>query len=221
MRAAKAIAAISLGLSALYLVELLVFYRNDYLAFPWEASPTAVLRGMPFLPLVALAAAVVALCVWKANSHGRAKSRTPIWALAWSVLAVLSLAPCGFVFSHQGAVHTQMSAVASVRTLSVALREYAKAHPSEGYPSSISQLTQPTDAPWQIDPVLGAGIKSAYRFAYAANSGAVGKRTRYTISAEPLHPKSPYSNRFFFTDESGVIRMEKDKKATADSAALQ
>jgi type IV pilus assembly protein PilA len=63
-----------------------------------------------------------------------------------------------------------------------------------------------------IDQTLASGIKSGYTFDYTAATAAGATRT-YTIHATPISPGRT-GERFFFTDESGVIRANGLRRAT-------
>jgi type IV pilus assembly protein PilA len=112
----------------------------------------------------------------------------------------------------------ESSAVGSLRTINTAEVTYATAYPNVGYSLALGDLggtatscaaaagaTQ-TNA-CLIDNVLATAVaaasaKSGYYFTYAA--GAVAG-TAYTVKAPPATPGTT-GQRFFFTDQTGVIR---------------
>lgn len=120
----------------------------------------------------------------------------------------------------------QASAVASVRTLNSALIGYQSVYGH--YPDSIVQLGPPGPSEHVgdqhaalIDAVLATSVKSGYRFAYESvpkqdPNGEDG----FVIHADPVtYDRTGYT--YYFSDQSGVIRMDRTREATADSPPLE
>jgi type IV pilus assembly protein PilA len=112
----------------------------------------------------------------------------------------------------------QSSAVGSLRTLSSAQAAFSSTY-SSGYALSLAGLGGSPGgtcaSPGLIDPVLAAGTKSGYTFAYtndgtpygtsAVPSGcAAWGSTGYNYAADPLSANTGTSH--YCIDESGVIR---------------
>ena len=128
----------------------------------------------------------------------------------------------------------ESSAVGSSRTINTAEVTYATAYPNTGYSANVASLggvpatcatTATPAAACLIDNVLanatGAGTsKSGYWFAYALNGAAGGINTAYTLNAAPANAGTT-GQRFFFTDQTGVIRYGLTGAATAASSAIQ
>lgn len=122
----------------------------------------------------------------------------------------------------------EASAVGSLRTLNVALVTYASTYPAQGFAPDIASLGSPpagvqsdAHAAGLIDEVLASGRRSGYVFTYTVTEkDANGSLTGYTITAEPAVPGST-GQRYLFTDQSGVIRMERDRPATQESPPLE
>ena len=109
----------------------------------------------------------------------------------------------------------ESSAVGSLRTINTAEVTYATAYPNVGYSTNLGQLgggavacaaaafAAPANA-CLIDDVLATATaapgKSGYIFTL---TGAAG--TTYTVTAAPTTPGTT-GQRFFFTDQTGVIR---------------
>jgi type II secretory pathway pseudopilin PulG len=122
----------------------------------------------------------------------------------------------------------EASAVGSLRTLNVATLTYSTTYGR--FPTNLSNLG-PTatgarasaDTAGLVDPVLANGIKRGYVFHYEVSqtTGLDEKNeiNGYTITADPVRPGST-GQRHFFTDQTGVIRLEIDHDATADSPPL-
>jgi type IV pilus assembly protein PilA len=103
----------------------------------------------------------------------------------------------------------EASAVASLRTMNTALITYNSTYGM--YPVGLVNLadvtagTNPTSTSADLlDPILGSNSaqKSGYSFTYAA---AGANNITYTINGNPLTPNQT-GVRFFFTDQSAVIR---------------
>ena len=102
----------------------------------------------------------------------------------------------------------EASAVESLRTLNTVCIQYSTTY--GGYPPALSNLGPATPAtPAKadlIDSVLASGNKSGYGFAYAVGStDSNGTVLSYSIAAAPISPGTT-GQRYFFTDQSGVIR---------------
>jgi len=112
----------------------------------------------------------------------------------------------------------ESSAVGSLRTINTAEVTFATAYPSIGYSSTLGALggtaticatatgaTQ-TNA-CLLDNILATAVsaataKSGYYFTFAPGATA---GTAYTVQAPPAVPGTT-GQRFFFTDQTGVIR---------------
>ncbi len=117
-------------------------------------------------------------------------------------------------------------AVGSVRTLNTACVTYSGTY--GGFPPSLSALggegsgAEPSATAAQlIDNALQTGRKSGYDFTYSAgpidNTGVIAS---YAINANPVVPGNT-GFRYFFTDQSGVIRAERTGPANEDSPPIE
>jgi len=121
----------------------------------------------------------------------------------------------------------ESSAAASVRTIDTAMVSYQTSFPATGYPTAIASLGTGgvnTACPGAvvataciIDGQLATGTKSGYSFALA--SAGATPRTAYTVTGNPNNTTS--GTRYFFSDESGVIRYATGGAAVVTSPALQ
>ena len=110
----------------------------------------------------------------------------------------------------------EASAVGSLRTLNTSSVAFTVTYGN--YPTKLSDLG-PSSAPTStaadlIDSALVTGIKSGYTFAYTAAAG----NQSYTITAAPT--SSSTGQRYFFTDQSGVIRVNLSTTASASDNPL-
>jgi type IV pilus assembly protein PilA len=120
----------------------------------------------------------------------------------------------------------EASAAGSVRTLNVALLAYSTTYGT--YPSSLTVLgpaangEKPSTATADlIDSVLASGKKSGYVFNYEPIDKVEGelKTQSYTLTATPVAPGAT-GTRYFFADQSGVIRAEMNQAATPESPPI-
>jgi type IV pilus assembly protein PilA len=128
----------------------------------------------------------------------------------------------------------ESSAVGSMRTINTAEVTYFTAYPNTGYSADVASLggvpatcatTATTGAACLIDNVLALATaapqaKSGYFFTYALTGAAGGINTAYTLSGSPANAGTT-GQRFFFTDQTGVIRYGLTGAATAASSAIQ
>ena len=115
----------------------------------------------------------------------------------------------------------EASAVGSLRTINTAAITYASSYPGVGYPANLSNLGTSGAAGSAsadlIDSVLASGSKSGYVFIYKGDGNIPS--TSYTVMTRPLTPGTT-GQRSFFTDQSGVIRVNTNGTADANSDPL-
>jgi type IV pilus assembly protein PilA len=114
----------------------------------------------------------------------------------------------------------EASAVAALRTLNTASISYSTTWGQ--FPGALASLgpvasgTAPTSGTADlIDSVLSGGIKAGYTITWAGG-GATGA---YSITAAPVTP-GVSGQRYFYTDQSGVIRVNPAAAATSASSPL-
>ncbi len=117
----------------------------------------------------------------------------------------------------------EASAVGSLRTINAACIHYSTTW-STGYPVSLANLgpsSPPTaSAADLLNSVLAGGTKSGYLFTYVSGAPVGGKILTYTVTAAPVVPNRT-GQRYFFTDQSGVIRADTAGAATAASTPIR
>ena len=119
----------------------------------------------------------------------------------------------------------EASAVGSMRTLNTASVTYSTSY--GGYPTSLAVLgpiaaggTASSTLADLVDSVLASGTKSGYSFSYTAGTTDTnGNVLTYTIIASPTSPGTT-GQRYFFTDQSGVIRANSAGAATAANSPI-
>lgn len=120
----------------------------------------------------------------------------------------------------------EISAVGGVRTLMTANVMYASTY--GGFAPALANLAPPPEgaAPSAqhadlIDPVLASGTKYGYTFTYIVTStDEKGQPSAFEIYADPVQPGTT-GNRYFYTDQSGVIRVSTGGRAGPASPPLQ
>jgi len=111
----------------------------------------------------------------------------------------------------------EASAVGSLRIINMTTAAFSSAYGN--YPTRLSDLG-PSNSPSStaadlIDAVLVTGVKTGYRFTYTATSPYF----QYTLTARPTNP-GVSGQRYFFTDQTGVIRANTSAAATSSSTAI-
>ena len=116
----------------------------------------------------------------------------------------------------------EASAVGSLRTINTACITYSTTF--GGFPSSLASMgtsgaASSTSADL-IDNVLASGTKTGYTFTYTAGAVAGGVIPVYTVTASPI-VAGQTGQRYFFTDQSAVIRFNVSALATVSDSPLQ
>ncbi len=112
----------------------------------------------------------------------------------------------------------EASAVGSLRSINTAAVTFSTQ--CGGYPPSLAAMGPPFVACTTadlIDGVLSAGSKSGYNFVYTPAGGPPA--TTYTLTATPVTVGTT-GQRYFFTDQSGVIRASNVGAADVNSTPI-
>jgi type IV pilus assembly protein PilA len=117
----------------------------------------------------------------------------------------------------------EASAVGSLRTINTACVTYSTTY-GIGFPTSLVSLGSAaavsSGSAALIDNVLAGGAKSGYTFVFAGGTATNGVVPTYTVNANP-QVTGQTGQRFFFTDQSGVIRFNLTASASASDSPLQ
>ena len=115
----------------------------------------------------------------------------------------------------------EASAVSSLRAICSASVLYERNY-QNGYAPTLAALGRaPGGGPPSaanadvLDPLVAGGIKSGYQFTYATSSPE-----KFAVNANPLSAGQT-GNRYFFVDQTMVIRFESTGPATAASPPVQ
>jgi prepilin-type N-terminal cleavage/methylation domain-containing protein len=120
----------------------------------------------------------------------------------------------------------EASAISSMRTITTVNHTYNSTY-GVGFAPSLAALGPPAGggapsaaAADLIDSNFASGTKSGYTFTYTPAPPAGGIIYAYTLNADPITPGTT-GQRYFFTDQSGVIRFSTTGKATVNDTPIQ
>ena len=124
--------------------------------------------------------------------------------------------------NHPRGGNGQASAVGSLYTLNRSEVTYSSTY-TTGFSATLADLDgtanpSTAESAGLIDSILGSGVKSAYRFTYTPGPGEKAPFTSYSITASPIN--GPGSGNFYYTDQSGVIRMNNTAPAGSTDSPL-
>jgi type II secretory pathway pseudopilin PulG len=199
----------------------------------WQAIVCTVCCCVPLgIPAIVYAAQVnTKVAQGDLEGARRASKNAKIWCwVAFSLGIALSVIYLGIMavpnLLRARLAANQASAVGSLRTVNTAAIAYSEAY-GKGFPTSLAVLSPPpgngtpnASTAGLIDTALAAGQKSGYIFTYQPGErDADGKITAYTCRADPVKPGNTGENHYF-TDQTGVIRQERDRPADAQSPPI-
>jgi prepilin-type N-terminal cleavage/methylation domain-containing protein len=120
----------------------------------------------------------------------------------------------------------EANATAALRAIATVQVTYESTY-KQGFAPSLAALGPPAGgAPPSaasaglIDQVLASGIKSGYSFVYSpVDSNGDGQVDTWTLNANPVSPGQT-GDRYFYVDQTNVIRFNFGGPATASSAPI-
>ena len=117
----------------------------------------------------------------------------------------------------------EAGAVGSLKALNASCINYSSTY-NVGYPLALKYLgpgiPPSSTAADMIDSLLAAGIKSGYTITYVSGAPNSGQVRTYTVSASPTVANKT-GQRYFFTDQTGVIRQNYGAVATSSSTPIK
>lgn len=122
------------------------------------------------------------------------------------VVALLTIAVPGLLRSR--VIANETAALTNCRAINNACQLYHMNQ--ENYPDSLSSMVEPVSNPPYIDTTLATGRKQGYAFIYKLVDA-----DHFTLNANPIS-SGLLKGRYFYTDESGIIRVRKDGPAGPD-----
>jgi type IV pilus assembly protein PilA len=139
------------------------------------------------------------------------------------ILVIAAIAIPNFMRSRIAA--NEAASVQNMRNITTANVVYSSTY-GVGYAQTLAALgpsgtSLPSSAHASlIDDVLAAGTKSGYTYVYMpAAPDASGSTPSYTLNANPV-TVGITGNRFFFTDDSGLIRQNLSAVASASDTPI-
>jgi type IV pilus assembly protein PilA len=116
----------------------------------------------------------------------------------------------------------EAAAVGTLRTVNASCVAYSS-NWGIGFPVSLSNLGPANPATAiaadLVDSTVAGGTKLGYTLTYVSGAPTNGKIWAYTINATPVVPGKT-GGRYFFTDQSGVIRYNSNGAATIASPPI-
>ena len=133
------------------------------------------------------------------------------WIELLVVLSILGvIAAIAIPRLHEAEISGNESAAASsIRTIVTAHTAYSVTSGRSGYASSLQELANAT----LIDTVLGSGMKQGYSYT------STGAGNKFVVTAAPL-VVGETGRKYYYADESGVIRFSEDGPANESSQVL-
>jgi prepilin-type N-terminal cleavage/methylation domain-containing protein len=136
------------------------------------------------------------------------------------ILIIAAIAIPNYI--HSRMVANEAAAVENMRTVTTAEVVYSTTY-GLGYANQLVDLGGAGGSPTTaglIDDVLASGTKSGFTYLYAPLlPDAFGRPQAYTLNANPLN-FGVTGQRYFFTDQSALIRYSVTAQATAGDPAL-
>lgn len=147
--------------------------------------------------------------VLKESSMRKGFTLVEIMIVVSLVVILVMLAAPGILRSRL--IANEGTAIANLKAINNACQLYHMNN--DQYPNSLISLSEAT--PPYLDSVLASGEKQSYGFAYAIVSN-----DSFTVNANPLST-GLLKGRYFYLDESGVIRAKSGSAAGADDEIVK
>jgi len=155
------------------------------------------------------------------KNHQKGFSLIELLIVVAIILIIAAIAIPNLLRSRMAA--NEASAVGSLRTINTSCVAYSTTY-GIGFPSTLASLgtsgAVSSTSAQLIDNVLAGGAKSGYSFTYVAGALAGGVIPTYTVNASPI-TAGQTGQRYFYTDQSGVIRFNVSAVASASDNPLQ
>ncbi len=194
------------------------------------------------VPVAAMLAIISGRRVKAAKPQGQWRSAVKVMAILGRTLGYLGLifgvlSIAGAIFlpwfvSSSRRTANQFTTRESLREINAAATTYTATY-GHGFPTTLAALGPPqsenSSAPVEpsekaaglIGEYLAEGRKSFYQFTYIPGpADSTGRIQSYTVHADPFDSFEA-GNIYYFTDQTGVIRVEKRKEANQGSPPIQ
>jgi len=211
---------------------LLLLFLTAWL-FPSATEWQAVVGLIGFIPVAGLLEFAIARGMLKPRRTTAlvVRSRSSVWRAMFdaNVASYLFLAGVVVVFALTGTLTiqgvSQASAIGSLRTINTSDVTYSSTY-TLGFSPSLAALGGPRDCPHPseqaaclIDLQLISAARTGYRFVYTPGPRSdKGEITSYSLPASPIN--GVVHGNFYYTDQTGVIRYNQTRPATAEDSPL-
>jgi type II secretory pathway pseudopilin PulG len=139
------------------------------------------------------------------------------------ILVIAAIAIPNFMRSRIAA--NESASVQNMRNITTANVVYSSTY-GIGYASGLAVLGPPPGSgnptinnSSLIDDILATGAKSGYTYTYVPGSPVNGVIDSFQLNAAPITP-GVTGNRYFYTDDSGVIRQNTSAAATISDTPI-
>lgn len=109
----------------------------------------------------------------------------------------------------------ETTAIAGCRAISTSGQNYYASSNPHTYPPDLSALTAPAANPPYIDSILASGTRQGYAFTYS-----LVDTEHFNLNVNPVSVGRT-GNRYFFVNETGVIRANMSQPASATDPAVE
>ncbi len=159
----------------------------------------------------------------KQSSRSKGFSLIELLVVVAVILIIAAIAIPNYLSSKMRA--NEASAVQNMRNISTANALYSTTYGisfSPDLPSLSGTAAIPSSSSAElIDTVLASGVKSGYSFSYTAvTTDSLGHVVDYALTANPLVPGNT-GQRYFYTDQTYVIRSNLTTTAGPSDPAIQ
>ncbi len=107
----------------------------------------------------------------------------------------------------------EVTAIAGCRTIATGAQDYYVNAMPHSYPSSLGELSAST--PPYVDSVLANGTRQGYLYTYSLEDAE-----SFDLNADPVTPGKT-GERYFFVDETGVVKANKQQQATTNDPPVE
>ena len=159
----------------------------------------------------------------KACKGARGFSLIELLLVVAIILIIAAIAIPNFMRSRIAA--NESASVQNLRNITTANVVYSSTY-GIGYASTLAALGPPAGAAEPsatnaqlIDEVLATGTKSGYTYSYTPGSPVNGVIDSFQLTSSPITPGIT-GNRYFYTDDSGVIRQNTSAPASVSDVPI-
>jgi hypothetical protein len=174
--------------------------------------PLGIFAGIPAVILGHLSRRSVGKSQGRLKGRGLATAGLSMGYVSLALVPVVIFVWMAIPRVFRGQIATnEASALSTLRSINYAATTYHVEHNT--YPATLQELGAASLFPLE-NAVTLVGTQNGYRFSYRPSSSGIG----YVLRADPI--SLAVGQRHFYSDASGVIRVENDRPAGSGSASL-